>query len=150
LRKGDAPPAAAAVPAVASSALPQLSKLGGGTIDTNGKVTVVNFWATYCVPCIREIPSFSHVNRDYGAKGVLVVGVSMDEDASIVAPFLKKHPMDYSIGLGTPALAQQYGLDALPVTLVFDKAGKLVKRIDKMLSEQDLKAAVDEALSSVS
>ena len=89
-----------------TAALPQFSKIGGGTIDPNGKVAVVNFWGTFCVPCIQEIPSFNAIHREYASKGVLVVGVSMDDDASIVPPFLKKHPMDYNVGFGTPALAR--------------------------------------------
>ncbi len=142
LRKGDvAPPAA---PATAAGA-PQFSKLGGGTIDLSGKVSVVNFWATYCVPCIGEIPSFNAIQRDFAPKGVTVVGVSMDEDSSIVAPFLKKHPMNYTVGLGTPAQMEQFNLDVLPVTLVFDKSGKQIKRFDGARSQEDLRAAVQQA-----
>jgi thiol-disulfide isomerase/thioredoxin len=127
--------------------LPTIERLGGGVIDPNGKATVVNFWATYCVPCISEIPSFNAMNREFGSKGLLVAGVAMDEDTSIVAPFLKKHPMDYAIGIGTAAIAQQYEIpEALPVTLVYDKSGKLVKRFSGLLSESELKAAVEKAL----
>jgi thiol:disulfide interchange protein DsbD len=145
LRKGDFAPSPAAT-AVGSSALPQIAKVGGGTIDPTGRVTVVNFWATYCVPCIQEIPSFNAIHRQFGPKGVLVAGVAMDEDTSIVPAFLKKHPMDYDVGLGTPALAEQFKLENFPITLVFDKSGKLVHRFDKALSEGDLKAAVEKAL----
>jgi thiol:disulfide interchange protein DsbD len=145
LRKGDAAPPSAAA-AVASNALPQIAKVGGGTIDPTGKVTVLNFWATYCVPCIQEIPSFNAINRQFGPQGVLVAGVAMDEDTSIVPAFLKKHPMDYDVGLGTRALADQFSLVAFPITLVFDKSGKLVHRFDKALSEGDLRAAVEKAL----
>jgi thiol:disulfide interchange protein DsbD len=154
LRKGEGPvpalaPAAAPATAAASTALPTFNKLGGGSIDPNGKVSVVNFWATFCVPCIQEIPSFNDINREYGAKGVLVAGVSMDEDASIVPAFLKKHPMGYAVGMGSPDVSQKLGLDeAYPITLVFDKAGKLVKRFNGKLAEADLKAAVDKALSA--
>ena len=132
---------------MASDALPQFSKIGGGVVDPNGKVAVVNFWATYCVPCIQEIPSFNSIEKEYGAKGVLVVGVAMDEDASIVPPFLKKHPMEYPIGLGTSAMFEKYSLEGLPVTLVFDKSGKQIKRFDKqIIKDVDLKAAVQAAM----
>jgi thiol:disulfide interchange protein len=143
LRKGDAapPPASAA-----AAALPQFAKIGGGVVDPKGKVTVVNFWATYCVPCIREIPSFNGLDKEYGGKGVLVVGVAMDEDPSIVPPFLKKHPMEYQVALGTPAMFEQYSLDGLPVTLVFDKSGKQVQRFAGLLKDADLKAAVQAAM----
>ncbi len=152
LRRGDATPSVAAPAAAgsepAAAALPQFAKLGGGTIDPNGKVTVVNFWATYCVPCIREIPSFNALNRDFASKGVVVIGVTMDEDTSIVPPFLKKHPMAYPIAVGTPAMTQQYGLEPLPVTIVYDRSGRQVRRITGLLDPADLKAAVEKALAS--
>ncbi len=137
---------AAARAVAANGALPQFARIGGGVVDPNGKVAVVNFWATYCVPCIREIPSFNGIDKEYGAKGVLVVGVAMDEDASIVPPFLKKHPMEYQVAMGSPALSQQYSLEGLPVTLVFDKSGKQVKRFDGLSNEAELKAAVQAAM----
>jgi thiol:disulfide interchange protein len=146
LRKGDvAPPAAVA--AGSAGALPQFSRIGGGVVDPNGKVAVINFWATYCVPCIREIPIFNALNQEYSGKGVLVAGVAMDEDTSIVPPFLKKHPMDYLAAVGSQPLWQQYSLDALPVTLVFDKSGKQIKRFDGgLLDDAALKAAVQAAM----
>ena len=154
LHKGDSaasPPAATTAAASATAAsLPVFSKPGGGSIDPNGKVAVINFWATYCVPCIQEIPSFDSVNREFGSKGVLVAGISMDEDASVVPGFLKKHPMDYTVGVGAPELTERYQLESLPVTLVFDGAGKLVKRFSGRLQEADLKAAVQQALQAPS
>ena len=71
----------------------------------------------------------------------------MDEDgADLVQSFLKKHPMDYTVALGAQSLNQQYKLDALPVTVVFDRTGKVVKRFDGFLKEDELKAAVSQAL----
>jgi thiol:disulfide interchange protein len=142
-------PVSAAVSS-APSAFPQFAKLEGGPADTAslaGKIVVVNFWATWCVPCIQEIPSFNKLHNDFGAKGVSVVGISMDEEGlTRVQPFLKKHPMDYPVGLGNADLTKQYNLDELPVTLVFDRAGKQVKRFEGFTSEADLLAAVKQAL----
>jgi thiol:disulfide interchange protein len=157
LRKGQSvdPPAAPAVaPAPATPAttsnLPQVNRLDGTPLDIatlNGKVLVVNFWATWCVPCIQEIPSFNKLQQQSGSTGVVVVGVSMDEEgAARVQPFLKKHPMDYTVALGSVALNQLYKLDELPVTLVFDRSGKQIKRFEGFLAEDQLLAAVKQAL----
>ena len=143
------PPPPATAPAQPSG-LPQASKLEGGSIDTaalSGKVVVVNFWATWCVPCIQEIPSFNKLHKDFAGQGVAVLGISMDDEgAARVRPFLKKHPMDYPVGLGSEALNKQYNLDQLPVTLVFDRTGKQVKRFEGFTSEADLLSAVKQAL----
>ncbi len=124
--------------------------LEGGALDTSafgGKVVVVNFWATWCVPCIEEIPGFNKLNQQLGGKGVVVLGVSMDEEgAERVRPFLKKHPMDYLVALGSEAVSKQYGLDELPVTIVFDRSGKQVKRFEGFTAEEALRAAVQQAL----
>jgi thiol-disulfide isomerase/thioredoxin len=108
---------------------------------------VVNFWATWCVPCIQEIPSFNKLHKDFAAQGVAVLAISMDEEgAGRVQPFLKKHPMDYPVGLGGEALNKQYNLDQLPVTLVFDRSGRQVKRFEGFTPEADLLSAVKQAL----
>ena len=146
LNKGASQPQPAA-PQSATGGPPPLTTLKGAPIDTSGKVTVINFWATYCVPCIQEIPAFNKLHAEMAAKGVTVVGVSMDEDgADLVQSFLKKHPMDYAVALGPAALNQQYKLDALPVTVVFDRTGKQIKRFDGFLKEDELRAAVNQAL----
>jgi len=136
--------------AAQNNTLPQVSKLEGGPLDTaalSGKVVVVNFWATWCVPCLGEIPGFNKMYREYGPKGVVVLGVSMDDGgAQQVRPFLKKHPMDYQVAIGSDAIFKQYAIDELPVTVVFDRSGKQLKRFDGFTSESAIEAAVQQAL----
>jgi thiol:disulfide interchange protein DsbD len=142
---------ARAGPASPVNDLPHVTKLNGGALDTNqlaGKVVLVNFWATWCVPCIAEFPSFNKLHKELGARGLVVMGVAMDEEgAARVQPFLKKHAMDYTIALGSEAISKQYNVgELLPVTLVFDRSGKQVKRFEGLTSEADLQAAVQKAL----
>ncbi len=155
LKKGTgAQPGAAGLsagPVAPVNDLPHVNKLNGGALDTSqlaGKVVLVNFWATWCVPCISEIPSFNKLHKELEAKGLVVVGVAMDEEgAALVQPFLKKHAMDYTVALGSEAISKQYNVsELLPVTLVFDRSGKQVNRFEGLTSEADLRTAVQKAL----
>jgi thiol:disulfide interchange protein DsbD len=137
-------------PAAASTGdYPQVTLLEGGPLSTRslqGKVVVVNFWATYCIPCIGEFPFFNKLYHQFSPQGVVFIGVSMDDDAAAKVPaFLKKHPIDYTVAVGSDAITQQYKLDALPVTLVYNEAGKPVKRFDGAITEPELLAAIQQA-----
>jgi thiol-disulfide isomerase/thioredoxin len=111
-----------------------------------GKVAVINFWATWCQPCVREIPGFNKIHQELAASGVAVLGIAMDEEgAERVAPFLKKHEMRYPIALGAQDLNEKYKLEQLPVTLVFDKSGRQVKRFEGYTEEAALLAAIRQA-----
>jgi thiol:disulfide interchange protein DsbD len=121
-------------------------KLDGAELSTSdwkGKVVVLNYWATWCIPCRAEIPEFNKIARELGPKGVEVVGISMDEDgAQSVKPFLKQIPMTYTVGLGTGALPQ------LPITVILDRNGRTVQRFEQFTSPKDIRAAIDKALTA--
>ncbi|KAG0164146.1 hypothetical protein DFQ30_010445 [Apophysomyces sp. BC1015] len=92
-----------------------------------GKVTVVNFWASWCAPCVKEMPALSELQRRYADKGVRFVGIGVDS-AKNVSQFLSKVTIDYPVyiaGFGGTELARQLGNHAggLPFTVVIDKAG---------------------------
>ena len=92
-----------------------------------GKVVLLNFWATWCGPCQVEIPWFIEFNKTYKARGLAVVGVSMDEDGwKSVKPYLTTKKIDYPIVVGTEDLAKAYGgVDSLPSTFIIDREGKI-------------------------
>ena len=135
---------ATAAPAVDSGTqVPHLTTLDGSPIDTAGKMVVLDFWATWCVPCIAELPTFNRLYKELGSKGVVFVGVNMDEDASAIPSFLKKHPIDYPVAKGTEDLTDRYQIGGYPTTLIFDRNGKLVKKFG---SDADLAAMVKQSL----
>jgi thiol:disulfide interchange protein DsbD len=117
--------------------------LEGAALSTagwKGKVVVLNYWATWCVPCRSEIPEFNKMHEELGSKGVEVVGISMDQDgADAVKPFLVKNPMKYTIGLGSGEM------DQLPVTVVLDRNGKTVQRFDGLARPDEIRAAISKA-----
>jgi len=92
-----------------------------------GKVVLLNFWATYCVPCRTEIPWFMEFDKTYRDQGFAVVGISMDEDGwPVVKPYLAEKKINYRIGLGGEELAKLYGgLDALPETYLINREGRI-------------------------
>ena len=92
-----------------------------------GKVVLLNFWATWCGPCQVEIPWFVEFNKTYKARGLAVIGVSMDEDGwKSVKPYLATKKIDYSIVVGTEDVAKTYGgVDSLPSTFIIDRDGKI-------------------------
>ncbi len=94
--------------------------------DLRGKVVLLNFWATWCGPCVIEIPWFESFEQQYKSKGFEVVGVSMDEDGwKAVKPFVAEHKMNYPVLLGDDSVSQLYGgLDSLPTTFIIDRDGK--------------------------
>ena len=94
-----------------------------------GQVLVVNFWATWCPPCLKEIPAFMELQRQLGKSGVQFVGVALDGRAE-VAVFVRQHELNYPTLAGEEDVArymQEQGnkIGALPFTLVFDRAGTL-------------------------
>jgi thiol-disulfide isomerase/thioredoxin len=158
VEKGAGPRPAAGAPVVAAAGKPDgplagvpITTLDGGAFDAaalSGKVVVVNFWATWCIPCIKEIPSFNKIHKELAGKGVAVLGVSMDdEDAPAkVKTFLTKHPMEYAVALGSDKVGEKFQLSNYPVTVVFDRTGKLLKRFEGFTPEQSLEDAVKTAL----
>ena len=113
------------------------------TADWKGKVIVLNYWATWCVPCRSEIPEFNRIHDELGAKGVEVVGISMDQDgADTVRSFLQKNPMKYTVGLGSGSM------DQLPVTVILDRNGNTIQRFDRLATPQEIRAAVTKAQSA--
>jgi peroxiredoxin len=111
--------------------------------DYKGKVVVLDFWATWCHGCKIEIPWYMEFQRKYQARGLAVIGVSMDEDGwKSVKPYLAKHPISYPIAIGNPDLAKHYDVEAMPVTVLIDREGNIASShagmVDKASFESDI------------
>jgi cytochrome c biogenesis protein CcmG/thiol:disulfide interchange protein DsbE len=94
-----------------------------------GKVVLLNFWATWCAPCLIEMPRFSAWQQQYGSQGLQIVGISMDDSAGPVKRLLSQRPVSYPVIMGDTKLAQLYGgIYGLPSTFVIDPKGHIVAR----------------------
>ena len=139
--KPSAQPAAPLNAALDGAPFKTLDGAAFSTAGWRGKVVVVNYWATWCVPCRSEIPEFNKIHDEL--KDVEIVGVEMGEEGpEAVKPFLDKNPMKYTVAIGTG------NMDQLPVTLVLDKSGNTVKRFDGLASPEEIRAAITLAEST--
>ncbi|MGH9760061.1 MAG: TlpA family protein disulfide reductase [Blastocatellia bacterium] len=94
--------------------------------DLKGKVLVVDFWATWCGPCIMEIPEFNELQKEFAGKGVEVVGVTMASgEVADIKPFVKKHNMQYPVFLGDDDQTYDLNIAGYPTTYVITKDWKI-------------------------
>ena len=116
--------------------------------DFKGKVLLVNFWATWCPPCRREIPSLVRLQEENSDKGFTVVGISMDKSAKEkVSLFVKKIGVNYPIALGTQEVARSFGaLGAIPSSFLVDRKGQIVKKYPGYTTYEKMAKDVEELL----
>ena len=109
-----------------------LSQLNGEQLTLSsyhGKVVLLDFWATWCVPCREEIPHFVELQDKYRERGLQIIGVSMDDSADPVRPFAQQFRMNYPVVMGNAKLGEEYGgVLGLPIAFLLDRDGRIVKK----------------------
>jgi len=97
--------------------------------DYRGKVVVLDFWASWCVPCRRSFPWMNQMHEKYADDGLVIIGVNMDTQASDADNFLAEYPANFQI-LHDPfgELARTYDVVAMPSSYIFDRDGNQVTR----------------------
>ena len=99
--------------------------------DFKGKVILLDFWATWCVPCKTEIPWFAEFQEKYGPAGLQVVGISVDDTLDKLTPFVEQFKMNYAVlqGLGHDDVQEEFGpLWGIPVTVLISRDGKICSK----------------------
>jgi thiol-disulfide isomerase/thioredoxin len=117
-----------------------------------GRIVVLNFWATYCAPCRKEMPDLAAIQNEYAALGVQVIGASADalEERAKVLQFVKETRVNFPVWMGaTTADMMRFGLGAaLPGTVIIGKDGRVAKVISGIVNQAELKTQIDALLST--
>lgn len=125
-----------------------LPGLDGQNIDSSAykdKVLLINFWATWCAPCRKEIPRFVELQKQYGDQGFQILGISMDDSDKPVRDFYKEFNMNYPVAMGNEATADSYGgVLGLPVNVIIGRDGRIYAKhaglTDLQALENEIKA----------
>ncbi len=138
---------AAAPPVMPAFSLP--SATDDGVVASGqhqGKVLLINFWATWCAPCREEIPTLIKLHDKYKAKGFTVIGISMDDGSRrLVRRFVTKSGITYPVAMGNSKTARAFGgVFGIPQSFLVDRQGRIVKSymglVEPEIIEHDLSA----------
>ena len=109
-----------------------------------GKVVLVDFWASWCSPCLQSFPWMNELQKHHSKDGFVVLAVNMDQDRALADAFLKKTPVDFRIeydAAGT--MATQFGVQAMPTSFLIDRSGRVRIRHDGFREKQRAEREVE-------
>jgi cytochrome c biogenesis protein CcmG, thiol:disulfide interchange protein DsbE len=124
--------------------------------DFSGNIIFINFWATWCPPCVYEMPDLSELNSELKDSGVIMIGISVfyKSGAPKLQNFLSQNPVSYLILEGNDeivkAFEKAYGeeMDSIPTTFIIDKNGKIVERIIGLRKKEFYKNIIKKYLNN--
>jgi cytochrome c biogenesis protein CcmG, thiol:disulfide interchange protein DsbE len=99
--------------------------------DLRGKVVVLNFWASWCPPCVEETPALNHLEKHIESRNALVLGISIDDDHSAYEKFLEEQKVGFTT-FSDPAMKKienDYGTTMIPETYIIDRHGKIARKV---------------------
>lgn len=133
--------------------LPDLNGVSVSLSSFQGKGVVLDFWATWCPPCVKEIPHFVELYDAYKDKGLVILGVSLDDTKEDITRFLEKqkipYPILYADKLTLSEVANKFGgVQFLPTTFFISPDGRIVKRLEGYHAKTDLEQLVTRILPS--
>ena len=115
--------------------------------DFRGKVVLLDFWGTFCIPCVNALPELQALHAKYGARGFAVVGVTVDDRVAMVQKATKRAKVSYRIVQATPQVWSAYKVNALPSLVLVGRDGKIVRRFGGEADKAGMLATIEQALA---
>lgn len=137
------------LPALAAAAsLESLDRKGLDDLlaSHKGKAVMLNFFATWCPPCRMEIPDLVKIHEKYADKGVVIIGLSVDEDKNAVPGFLQKQGVKYPVYMAGSSITRAFGISSIPFNVFIDKKGDVVLAGTGLVEHKDLVEIFDKLL----
>ncbi len=129
----------------------ELKTLEGKTVhlrDYRGKAVLLNFWATWCVPCKEEMPWLVVFQKQYGPKGLVILGIAMDESVEPMRKFAQRMELNYPVLIGNKWIADRYYVKGLPVSIFIDRNGRITDQIPGGATRSFLENEIQLALAN--
>ncbi len=143
---GDAAGPETPVEVLAEFTLRDVSGREVSSASFRGKVLLLDYWATWCAPCEKEMPEFQKMQDRYGDQGLVVVGIAMDTDPADVERFAKRLGIGYTLLMGTLEVQEKLGIQGLPTTFVVDREGRIRKKVIGFEYPEEFEKTVRELL----
>jgi peroxiredoxin len=124
----------------------ELPLVGGGNVSLaslRGQTVLIDFWATWCPPCLEEVPELNAISRELEGKGASVLAISVDNlTLEALGEWLAERDVKYPVALGDTDLAGVYGADAFPFHVVLGPDGKVLERLESGFHDREQLRAV--------
>jgi len=118
-------------------------------IESNqGKVLIINFWATWCSPCVKEFPGLMNLRKGYSEDDLTIIGISMDYGMRPVENFVKQNQVNFPIVLDDESIGSMLDIKSIPRTLIYNRAGEKILDHLGFISEESFHHVVERLLKT--
>jgi thiol-disulfide isomerase/thioredoxin len=114
--------------------------------SSKGKVLIVNFWATWCAPCIKEFPGLMNLRREFSEDELTIVGISLDYSLRPVENFVKLNKVNFPILLDDESIGSMLSIKSIPRTLIYSRTGEKILDHLGFISEESFRHVVERLL----